>query len=320
MNENKIENINSIFSKEFQKIDTNLINLSLRDKGYFSFPNALTKEAVNQIEKDSTQSKLNINNNNISGVYSEKQYYFLNLLASSKAAYNFITSKLVLEVCNKYLGNSFRLKALRYYETYGGHHMRWHTDNKNDKEQVDTAGLIFIFYVSDVSDGQFQYIEGSHSWSGKKAYSEYSDEFVDKNYRDKVIDFKFPSGSLIIYNTYGIHRAKPVSNNKFIRKSVFFQIDSDLENAEPVILNTKFVTHIDSQISMILGFGKPANYEAFPITSFMNLPFSKNVFMLLLKYFPRRLMRNIFDMSPKLIKERLRKFFRKNHPEIYKDD
>ena len=35
-------------------------------------------------------------------------------------------------------------------------------------------GLIFIFYTEDVNDGQFQFIEGSHTWSGKKAYSDYS--------------------------------------------------------------------------------------------------------------------------------------------------
>ena len=66
------------------------------------------------------------------------------------------------------MGNSFRLTALRYYETYGKHHMQWHTDNKTDKEFSKFPGLIFICYLSDVNDGQFQYIKRSHLWSSKK--------------------------------------------------------------------------------------------------------------------------------------------------------
>lgn len=307
-----------IFTNAFRNVDIDLINKDLKEKGYFTFPGAITDEALEQIEKDSTKSKLNINNNKISGIYAEKQYYLTNLLAISKTAYEFATSKIVMSVCHKYLGQKFRLKALRYYETYGGHQMRWHTDNKNDREQVDTAGIIFIFYITDVSEGQLQYVEGSHNWSGNKAYSEYSDEFILDNYKDKIVDFKFPRGSLIIYNTYGIHRACPVVNKKFVRKSVFFQIDSDLENAEPIILNTKFITNVNDQVAMFLGFGKPANYEAFPQTSLMALPINKLNIFDILKYIPYRFMRFLFDICPNYLKQKLRKILRKNHPSIFK--
>ena len=116
--------------------------------------------AVNAIESDATKSKLNLNKNEISGVYYEKQYYLTNLLAVSKRFYDFATSKLVFDVCRNCLGDKFRLKALRYYETYGGHHMQWHTDNKTDRDFAHIPGMICIFYVSDVNEGQFQYIEG----------------------------------------------------------------------------------------------------------------------------------------------------------------
>ena len=36
----------------------------------------------------------------------------------------------------------------------------------------------------------------------KNAYSNYDDEFIQKNYKGKIKSFKFPRGSLIIYNTY----------------------------------------------------------------------------------------------------------------------
>ena len=311
MNTTETHKIDSIFTSEFQRIDTNKVVKEIEENGYFAFKNALTKEAVNIIEQDSIELKLNLNKNKIGGVYSEKQYFLTNLLSISKTFYDYVTSKFVLEVSEKYLGNEFRLKALRYYETYGGHHMQWHTDNKTDKGFAHIPGIIFIFYVSDVEDGQFQYIEGSHIWSEGKAYSDYNEDFIEKNYKDKIRDFKLPSGSLIIYNTYGIHRAKPVLSNGFIRKSVFFQVDSEINNSEPIILNTKFINEMNSQISMFLGFGQPSNYEVFPNTSLNSLPISKSVFYIFIKYITYRFMRKIFYFLPKFLKEFIKKMIRK---------
>ena len=305
-----IQNLDFIFTKEFQNIDIDIVTKELQDKGYFAFKNAFTKLAIDSIEYDATKSKLNLNKNEISGVYAEKQYYLTNLLSVSQTFYDFATSKFVFEVCKKYLGNKFRLKALRYYETYGGHHMQWHTDNKTDRGFAHIPGIIFIFYISDVEDGQFQYIEGSHLWSGEKAYSDYSDKFIDKNYKEKIKDFKYPSGSLIIYNTYGIHRAKPVLYNEFTRKSVFFQVDSDIDNSEPIILNTKFITILNNDLQMFLGFGQPSNYEIFPPTSINSLPLNKPLFKIFFKYFLVRIMRNVYNLFPNQLKGIIKKIIR----------
>lgn len=292
-----------IFNKDFQGVNTDTVVSELLIKGYFCFPNAVTDVAISAIERDATQSRFSLNKNEVSGVFSEKQYYLTNLLSISKTFYEFATSKLVFDICYKYLGNSFRLKALRYYETYGGHHMQWHTDNKTDRGFASIPGIIFIVYVSDVSDGQFQYIEGSHLWSGEKAYSDYSDQFIEDNYKTKIKDFRLPSGSLIIYNTYGIHRAKPVFNDKFVRKSVFFQVDNEVENSEPIILNAKFITQINSQIEMFLGFGKPCEYRVYPNTSINTLPFSKDLLIIFINYIIHRCKRNLLPFFPQYLKD-----------------
>jgi len=302
VNVDQLPEVHSLFTEEFQKVDVNKIVKEVNDKGYFAFKNAITNNAIELIEKDATNLRLGLNKNEISGVYAEKQYYLVNLLAISKTFYEFVTSKFVMEVCENYLGSKFRLKALRYYETYGGHHMQWHTDNKTDKGFANIPGIIFIFYISDVEDGQFQYIEGSHAWSGEKAYSDYSDDFISNNYKDRIKDFKFPRGSLIIYNTYGIHRAKPVSKNSFLRKSVFFQVDSDIGNSEPIILNTKYITQINNQLSMFLGFGMPANYKVFPDTALNNLPLTNTVFFSFLNYVIYRVKVNFKKIIPRSIK------------------
>ena len=295
-----------IFTNAFQEIEIDSVVKEINENGYFVFANALTSEAVSKIEKEA-KTKLNINQNKISGVYWEKQYFFTNLLTTSKTFYDFATSKFVLNTCEKHLGNSFRLKALRYYETYGGTHMQWHSDNKTDKTYAHIPGLIFIFYVSDVENGQFQYIEGSHNWSGKKGYSDYSDDFINKNYKDKIKNFKLPKGSLIIYNTYGIHRAKPVFKKNFTRRSVFFQVDSETENSEPIILNTKFVTEMNDKIKMFLGFGKPSNYVPYPNSSLNTLPLNKSLFYNLIKYVIYRFCKSIFKYFPKFIQRVIKK-------------
>lgn len=304
--------MSDIFTQEFQKINVNIITQALIEKGYFVFERAITEQAIESIERDSSESRLNFNDNKISGVYYEKQYYLTNLLCVSKTFYDFVTSRRVFEICNKYLGGQFRLKAMRYYETFGGHHMRWHTDNKSDRGFTSIPGVIFIFYVSDVTEGEFQYIEGSHNWSGEKAYSEYSDEFIETNHKSKIKDFKLPRGSLIVYNTYGIHRAKPVLKNKFIRKSVFFQVDGDINNSEPIYLNTEFISKVDRQLEMFLGFGSPAQNAVFPQTSLSTLPLTRSIFYIFLKYIPRRLMRYAFDHSPKFVKNWIRKLHSKH--------
>ena len=107
-----MDNYKEIFSEDFLNIDTEIVSKNLEEKGYFSFPKAISDNAIRLIEKDATNLKLNLNNNEITGVHYEHQYYFTNLLTVSKTFYNFITSTFVFEVCKKYLGNRFRLKRL----------------------------------------------------------------------------------------------------------------------------------------------------------------------------------------------------------------
>ena len=307
MNKNEVP----LFASEFLAVDVNEVVRDLNEKGYYAFPSALTKNAVSTIESDSTKTKINLNSNLIGGVYSEKQYYQTKLLSVSKTFYDFSTSSFVFKVCRQYLGEEFRLKALRYYETYGGHHMQWHTDNKTDRGFAQIPGIIFIFYVEDVEDGEFQYVEGSHLYSGKKAYSDYSDEFIENNYNEEITSFKMPSGSLIIYDTYGIHRAKPVKNKSFVRKSVFFQVDANMENAEPIIVNTEFITEMNNQIYMFLGFGLAGQYDVFPKTKLNSLPLNIGLILIFRNYIFYRLARPIYNNMPSFIKSYINKLRRR---------
>lgn len=297
----------AVFNADFLNISTEDVSNALNEKGYFAFPGAVKEDALTRIEKDAKTKRFALNHNGIGGVFFNRQYYLTHLLALSKTFYDYCTHKKLLDVASCYLGETYRLKAMRYYETYGGHHMRWHTDNKTDKAFAHIPGLIYIIYISDVEEGEFQYVEGSHDWSGEKAYSDYSDDYIEREHGDKIRSFKMPKGSVVIYNTYGIHRGKPVSRGSFVRKSVFFQVDAEMKNAEHILLNTAFVDHIDERLKMYLGFGAEAHYEIFPNTSLRTLPLSGAVCKMLVGWFSYRMVRFTYECMPSFVKKMLKK-------------
>ena len=90
----------------------------------------------------------------------------------------------------------------------------------------------------DVQDGEFQIIEGSHTWSGDNDHNEYTNDTIEEKYKDKIISFKKNAGGIIISNIYGIHRAKPTKDKSFVRKSLFLQIDDNLNIALPIYIKT----------------------------------------------------------------------------------
>jgi len=260
-----------LFTSNFLNLDPGLIAEAISKDGVFASENALTSEAIAAIVKDVADAGSGFNQNKATGVYYQRQFYNCHMLAVSRTFTQLVTHPKVFELIERVVGPEYRLKALRYYETYGSHHMQWHTDNKTDRGFAEIPGIIFIAYISDVADGEFQYIKGSHKWSGEKAYNDYSDAFVDDNLSRDILSFKGRAGTVVIYDTYGIHRAKPVTGNDFVRKSLFWQVDRQIEQGEPLLINPEYLDVIDERIRRYLGFGLPTEYHRFPQTDVNSL-------------------------------------------------
>ena len=291
-----------------REINNSEIITDLETKGYFAIESFIKPEVIDEINNDVTKNRYSLNENVQNGIYYETQYYFMNLLADSKKSFDFITSNFVTNIVTKYLGNIYRLRALRYYETMSGHVMNWHTDNKRERIKMNFNGLIFIIYLCDVVEGEFQFIEGSHKFSNKFNKPEVNNEFINKNYSKLIRSFKLPKGSLLIYEATGIHRAKPFTNNEYIRKSLYFQIDANEKNSEKLLLNAKFLGNLTPIIKKLLGFGKENSYPAYPKTNLNRLPINKSILSLISKWFFYRFVRKIFRVEPR----RIIKFFKKN--------
>lgn len=301
-----------IFTDEFLKIDNSNIVNQVRDKGFFKFDNALTAEFIENIETDVKKADLSLNKNNVAGVYFThgNQFFLTHMLAASKSFYNYCTNLKVIDFCKEIFGNMFRLKALRYYENFGGQHMQWHTDNRRydrDKGETHTTapGIIFLAYLSDVEDGEFQYIEKSHIWSGENTHHDYTVEYVEQNFKKDVVGFKGKKGTILIYNSWGVHRAKPTSNKNFVRKTLFFQVEKDTSQSEPILLNAEFLNNLNDDVKMFLGFGKKANNDVYPNTDIYTMPLNKKTFKIFYKWILSRLVLYI----PGFLRKKIRKIY-----------
>jgi ectoine hydroxylase-related dioxygenase (phytanoyl-CoA dioxygenase family) len=273
-------NKNEIFSKEFLEQDFKLISDEVKKNGFLSIDKALSDNFINSVINDVESCGLSLNTNNIAGVYFThgSQFYLTHMLAVSKSFFDYCTHEKILDICTNYLGNEYRLTSLRYYENLGGQTMQWHTDNRyyDENKKGDThtikPGLIILAYLSDVDDGEFQYVKGSHLWSVENQYNDYSNDYIEKNYSKDVVGFKKPKGTIIIYNTFGVHRAKPTKNKNFVRKSLFIQVNRDISHSEPILVKTEYLNKFDERIKLFLGFGKRAGEKIYPSTNLYTMP------------------------------------------------
>ena len=301
---------NQIFAKEFLNLDYKLITDELKLKGFFSFDKALTENFINQIGKDVEDAGLSLNNNNVGGVYFThgNQFFLTHMLAVSKSFFDYCASEKVFDICDNYFKDEYRLKALRYYENLGGQNMQWHTDNRYylGKEysgtNIKNSGLIMLAYISDVDDGEFQYIKGSHIWSSQNKFNDYTLDYINQNYKKDIVGFKKPKGSIIIYDTHGIHRAKPTTDKNFVRKSILMRIDEEIEHSEPILLRTEYLNKVNDRIKVYLGFGKKTGIEMYPNSSLETLPINKKVFTEISKWLIGRLA----NKFPGFIRKRIR--------------
>ena len=264
----------AIFVDEFLEISPYEIVRSVAEEGFFSFAKAVRQEFLTLLRSEIQTHRPAINSNKPAPVWYNDQFFFPHAMSCSQAYFDYVTSKALRNICEKKFATDFRLKSHRYYETGFGHSMEWHADNvTNDGVVTNVDGLIFILYVNDVYDGEFQLVSGSYKerQSGSWSYN-YTNEFINDRYSSKIKSFAMPAGSLIVYDTYGIHRAKPIVTKGYTRKSIFFQVDADSRFAEQTLINPAFFRDCKPDLLEYLGFGKQHDFLPNPQSSIRNIP------------------------------------------------
>ncbi|WP_046576985.1 phytanoyl-CoA dioxygenase family protein [Spirosoma radiotolerans] len=274
--------IPQLFTPIFNEADPKEIADELRTKkGYRIFEKAIAlgtlADIVNKIEiKDYL-----INNNNVGVVRSSWSNFLSHTLAVSQQCYDIITSEQVRAICRNYFDGPFKLSSQRLYETHTQAHLPWHTDNNllaenKYKAKHSMPGLVFLFYLSDVSDiNPFQLIPESYTWADTSTDRYFSDKYINDNYADQIVSVRAPKGTLILSNSHLVHRAEPFKCAGFRRYTFIFQVDEMSENyaghGERLLINPAFVNDTSPEVLRYLGFGTRSDYVTLPQTSVSTL-------------------------------------------------
>lgn len=317
------------FTPGFLAVDPAEIVKSIEETGFYCFANAVQPSFLETLQGELQPHKPSQNLNDAAPVWFNEQYFFPHALSCSKRYFDYVTSDILRSVCAARFGRTFRLKCHRYYETGPGHSMEWHADNvTNEGVVTDSNGLIFILYVNDVNEGEFQLVSDSYKArkSGSWSYN-YTNESIEREFGEKIHSFRMPAGSLIIYDTYGIHRAKPIMSGSFVRKSIFFQVDQSDRFAEKLLLNPGFFDCRDGELLDFLGFGKPSEFPANPVSSVNDVPLRQlaGFQFRLLTALVHRARYGLFQLLPHDARMRYRQWkvstarsMKENHPRVFR--
>jgi len=266
-----------MFNLDFVNVNIIKIVDELKVNGYFVFEQALTQQYVEKILQEIDFNQVLVNTNDVGVVIAQNQKFLTHCLASSKKVYDIITSEKVLNICEQYFGDNYKLTNHRVYQTCKVAHMPWHTDNNLQiGEQLvgkhNMPGLLFLFYLSDVTKNAFQYVKNSHEWSYQHSNEIYlADSFIEKEYGKDVLTFPMMQGGLIICSIHGVHRAEPFHDESYTRTTLLFQVDQvgneNLGHGEVNIINTEYMDNLNQKLMDYLGFAFKRSYPAFPNTS-----------------------------------------------------
>ncbi|MBW4646737.1 MAG: phytanoyl-CoA dioxygenase family protein [Goleter apudmare HA4340-LM2] len=266
-----------MFNIAFKDVDTSQIVSDIKTKGYFVFEQALTEAYIKELLQEIDFNQILINNNDVGVVIAQNVKFLTHCLASSKKAYDIITSSKVLEICQEYFNDTYKITNHRIYQTSKNGHMPWHTDNnlqrgKQLSGKHNMPGLLFLFYLSDVTKNAFQYIANSHKWSHEYDHEVYlSDSYIDSKFKQDILTFPMLQGSMILCDIHGMHRAEPFQDHNLIRTTLLFQVDQVgseyVGHGEKNLVNTEYLDNLTPEIMDYLGFGFKRSYPAFPNTS-----------------------------------------------------
>lgn len=203
--------INNIYDKNFKQ---------LQEKGFF-----VVENFVEDYLCDNLRDK--IDDLTTMGVFSweDESKSDTRIFGVEKALsdFNIFNEEINEQIVKKYIGkikNSFVMANRVLYKDHNlGSGGGWHRDSINRKQ------LKYIVYLNDVTsqNGCFQYLESTHKLSTKYKFNyklnkncsntRFTDDEVDfllKQFNLNLINFEAKKGTLIVIDTSGIHRGRPM--------------------------------------------------------------------------------------------------------------
>ena len=245
--------------------------------GYSVCRGLLSKENINELQNLSRPSS-KINLGMPQTVSSGDGVFQSHSLAYSRAAFELVTNKTILELCESFFHSAYRLKCQRAYKIEGSYYYPWHTDNKIDASKDKSQGIAFIAYLTDTTDGAVEVFPGSHLWTHKIETNNIIRKEIEKftNFNERVL-LSGKAGDVVATDVRTLHgSARKKSGSK--RFSYWFQVTNDLNVAETLLINSSVVPkNIDTRLANYLGFGYPNLGHNYPLGGITALPTTSNI-------------------------------------------
>ena len=222
------------------------------------------------------------NSNELSFIHINDAKFFSNALGVSKEAYDLVTKREVFKISKKYLGESIRLKCHRAYSNKKLYYFPWHTDNKFGTKKNEEHGIVFIVYLVDTNEGATEFVMGSHNYSHDFEANNFGHSYIGKKFKSQIEKANGKKGSVVISDTRTIHRGGVGSGQTVNRKSFWFQVESNMDSAERLLLNPEFLPEkVDSSLARYLGFSRVSGLDVHPVTTDIGrvLPFNYRIKM-----------------------------------------
>lgn len=206
-----------IYNGFFIKINPYKEYKQFKREGLLVKKNFLTKD---QCENLISQIDLNIKNEKIS--WKDKEESDVRIFNFKSKTKIFKSENIDLESfyrkyissveCNKFIMANKLVAKENNLGSGGG----WHRDNLNRRQ------LKFMIYLNDVNEdnGAFQYIPKTHKVSSKLFTNSLSNNFryspkkISKLYPEKSIKLSAKAGTLIVFDSSGLHRGSPILKGK----------------------------------------------------------------------------------------------------------
>lgn len=180
---------------------------------------------------------------------------------------------LVTAVLDRYCGPRYELCEAKGWQTqptkkdfHGWHGDAWYDQTKITDHVPREVKL--AVYLTDVKSGAFQYIRGSH---GRQAPYHLQRSDVEKLPLNDMIDFLGPPGTVVLFDTSGIHRQGiPILEP---RRAVFFNYhdpevplqkgDVTFYRYHPLLLNAALLGGLSAEQLRVLGVGNRTGFQPY---------------------------------------------------------
>jgi len=261
-----------IFTRSFLDADPSAVAATLEAQGYWVCDDALDLGFAAELDRELGERELALNVNDVGPVRYHHQTYFTHALAASRRFFDLVTHAKLRDLCRARLGEAFRLKCQRYYQSGLHHELTWHTDDKTPTGvRTGVPGIGVVAYLGETFAGELQVLARSNAWTGATGRTEFGDAEIETRHAADIVTISRPAGAVILFDSSTLHRTRPITSRGFVRKSVFLQVDADLAHSEKMIVDTQYLDPGDADLMRYLGVGMPSGYPSMPPSSVATL-------------------------------------------------